>query len=205
MASVVLPAPVRLAVRCSARATQPAIPRTVRDRPATLGFLACPGSHDLLQAPADSSVLVLDLFQFAYLVEARLEAVKQQVVFEVRVRFEGRVEDSGHRFNLAGGPGGRHRLFEMVELCVEHRVLSDEGIGVPEAERPHVFNRFHRLNSRQVRQMKGVGLGLYIARTIIRAHGGRIWVDAAPGGGAIFSFSLPRQHKAPVPILFGRG
>ena len=83
--------------------------------------------------------------------------------------------------------------------------VSDEGIGVPEAERQRIFSRFHRLNSRQVRQMKGVGLGLYIARAIVGAHGGRIWVDAAPGGGAQFSFSLPRQHKAPLPILFGRG
>jgi signal transduction histidine kinase len=83
--------------------------------------------------------------------------------------------------------------------------VSDEGIGVPEADRQRIFSRFHRLNSRQVRQMKGVGLGLYIARAIVGAHGGRIWADAAPGGGAQFSFSLPRQHKAPLPILFGRG
>ena len=82
--------------------------------------------------------------------------------------------------------------------------ISDEGIGVPEADRQRIFSRFHRLSSRQVRQMKGVGLGLYIARAIVGAHGGRIWVDAAPGGGATFSFSLPRQHKAPLPILFGR-
>jgi two-component system sensor kinase FixL len=47
-------------------------------------------------------------------------------------------------------------------------------------------------------------LGLYIARAIITAHGGRIWVDPAPGGGAQFSFSLPRQYKAPLPVLFGR-
>lgn len=83
--------------------------------------------------------------------------------------------------------------------------ISDEGVGVPEAERERIFSRFARLNSRVVRQMKGVGLGLYIARAIITAHGGRIWADAAPGGGAQFSFSLPRQHKAPLPVLFGRG
>jgi signal transduction histidine kinase len=83
--------------------------------------------------------------------------------------------------------------------------VTDEGVGVPEADRQRIFSRFHRLNSRQVRQMKGVGLGLYIARAIVGAHGGRIWADAAPGGGAQFSFSLPRQHKAPLPVLFGRG
>jgi signal transduction histidine kinase len=82
--------------------------------------------------------------------------------------------------------------------------ISDEGIGVPEAERERIFSRFGRLNSRVVRQLKGVGLGLYIARAIITAHGGRIWVDPAPGGGAQFSFSLPRQYKAPLPVLFGR-
>jgi len=75
---------------------------------------------------------------------------------------------------------------------------------LPEAERERIFSRFGRLNSRVVRQLKGVGLGLYIARAIITAHGGRIWVDPAPGGGAQFSFSLPRQYKAPLPVLFGR-
>jgi PAS domain S-box-containing protein len=82
--------------------------------------------------------------------------------------------------------------------------VRDEGVGVPAAERERIFHRFARLDSRVVRQMKGVGLGLYIARAIIQAHGGRIWVDAAPGGGAQFSFSLPRQYNAPLPVLFGR-
>jgi signal transduction histidine kinase len=102
-------------------------------------------------------------------------------------------------------PGGG-RITITSDLFSDEVILhvSDEGIGVPEAERERIFSRFARLNSRAVRQMKGVGLGLYIARAIVRAHGGRIWVDAAPGGGAQFSFSLPRQHKAPLPVLFGR-
>ncbi len=82
--------------------------------------------------------------------------------------------------------------------------VSDQGIGVPSAERERIFARFARLDSRVVRRLKGVGLGLFIARAIIQAHGGRIWVDAAPGGGAQFSFSLPRQFNAPLPIVFGR-
>ncbi len=90
----------------------------------------------------------------------------------------------------------------LSDAVVVH--VSDEGIGVPNAERERIFARFARLNSRVVRQLKGVGLGLFIARAIIQAHGGRIWVDAAPGGGAQFSFSLPRQFNAPLPIVFGR-
>lgn len=101
--------------------------------------------------------------------------------------------------------GGRITVTSDLRSAEVVLHISDEGIGVPEAERERIFSRFARLNSRVVRQMKGVGLGLYIARAIIRAHGGRIWVDPAPGGGAQFSFSLPREHKAPLPVLFSRG
>ncbi len=103
-------------------------------------------------------------------------------------------------------PGGGN-ITITADLTSEEVIVHviDEGIGVPSAEREQIFSRFARLDSRVVRQAKGVGLGLYIARAIIRAHGGRIWVDAGPGGGAQFSFSLPRQYKAPLPVLFGRG
>ncbi|HUS16180.1 MAG TPA: ATP-binding protein, partial [Chloroflexia bacterium] len=110
--------------------------------------------------------------------------------------------DNAVKYSPAGGritiTGDLHSDAVIVHI-------SDEGIGVPEAERARIFARFARLDSRLVRQMKGVGLGLYIARAIITAHGGRIWVDAAPAGGAQFSFSLPRQHNAPLPVLFGQG
>ncbi len=90
----------------------------------------------------------------------------------------------------------------LSEAVIVH--VSDQGIGVPSAERERIFARFARLDSRVVRRLKGVGLGLFIARAIIQAHGGRIWVDTAPAGGAQFSFSLPRQFNAPLPIVFGR-
>lgn len=70
--------------------------------------------------------------------------------------------------------------------------VADEGAGVPAAERERIFTPFTRLDSRRVREMKGVGLGLYIARSIIIAHGGRIWVeDGDDGKGACFCFTLP--------------
>ncbi|MGI8587663.1 MAG: ATP-binding protein [Chloroflexia bacterium] len=101
--------------------------------------------------------------------------------------------------------GGRITITGDMESSEVILHISDEGIGVPEAERERIFSRFARLSSRTGRQMKGVGLGLYIARAIITAHGGRIWAGAAPGGGAQFSLSLPRQNKAPLPVLFNRG
>jgi signal transduction histidine kinase len=88
--------------------------------------------------------------------------------------------------------------------------VTDQGIGIPEGEREHIFERFSRLDSRYVRQRKGAGLGLYICKAIVEAHGGIIWVEAAPTeagnqpGGSRFSFSLPRESPAQLPVLFGK-
>src|SRR6266540_1094771 len=72
---------------------------------------------------------------------------------------------------------------------VEVRVV-DEGPGIPEAERERIFSKFHRADS-SVRGGGGVGLGLFIARGLVAAMGGRIWVDSAEGGGSSFAFELP--------------
>lgn len=69
--------------------------------------------------------------------------------------------------------------------------VRDEGVGVDPADAPELFERFYRAPA-QRRRAPGVGLGLYIARGIVEAHGGRIWIDSAgPGAGSTFSFTLP--------------
>jgi two-component system, OmpR family, sensor kinase len=70
--------------------------------------------------------------------------------------------------------------------------VDDAGPGIPPADRERVFDRFHRRDSARDRASGGSGLGLGIARAIVSAHGGRIWVDDSPLGGARVSFSLPR-------------
>jgi len=89
-------------------------------------------------------------------------------------------------------PGGGTVTVEVAHRRsghVEVRVV-DEGQGIPEAERERIFSKFHRADS-SARSPGGAGLGLFIARGLVSAMGGRIWVDSAEGGGSSFAFELP--------------
>jgi two-component system OmpR family sensor kinase len=67
----------------------------------------------------------------------------------------------------------------------------DRGEGIPESLRKQVFERFYRADNSRNRDTGGSGLGLAIAQSIITAHGGKIWVEETPGGGATFKFEIP--------------
>jgi signal transduction histidine kinase len=71
--------------------------------------------------------------------------------------------------------------------------VGDQGIGIPRDEQHRVFERFHRVDTRLSRSTQGVGLGLYICRVIVEAHGGQIWVESdGSGQGSTFFIRLPR-------------
>ena len=67
--------------------------------------------------------------------------------------------------------------------------VTDRGGGIPAADIPHIFDRFYR--AKTGKKAEGLGLGLYIARLIVEAHGGRIWVESELGKGSTFGISLP--------------
>jgi PAS domain S-box-containing protein len=71
--------------------------------------------------------------------------------------------------------------------------VADQGIGIPPEEQSRIFERFHRIESGLGRRTEGAGLGLYLVKAIVEAHGGRVWVESAPGRGSIFMFTLPRK------------
>jgi PAS domain S-box-containing protein len=72
--------------------------------------------------------------------------------------------------------------------------VTNEGAGIDPAELPHLFNRFYRVEGGT--RVQGVGLGLYIARELIEAHGGRMTAESIPGATTTFRFSLPRATPA---------
>ena len=96
-------------------------------------------------------------------------------------------------------PGGGTVTVEVAHRRsghVEVRVV-DEGHGIPEAERERIFSKFHRAES-STRSPGGAGLGLFIARGLVTAMGGRIWVESAEGGGSSFAFELPLAQDSTV-------
>ncbi|HLG76281.1 MAG TPA: ATP-binding protein, partial [Ktedonobacteraceae bacterium] len=79
--------------------------------------------------------------------------------------------------------------------------VSDSGMGISLRDQEQIFSRFHRVGEATSQAIPGAGLGLYISRAIIEAHGGRIWVESTLREGSTFSFSLPREEKAPLPMV----
>ncbi|MFY9550574.1 MAG: ATP-binding protein [Thermoanaerobaculia bacterium] len=80
--------------------------------------------------------------------------------------------------------------------------VRDDGPGIPERDLDRVFEGFCQLQDSDPR---GLGLGLYISRAIIRAHGGRIWATSRPGAGSTFYFTVPRSYSERAPARSPNG
>lgn len=71
--------------------------------------------------------------------------------------------------------------------------VRDEGVGIPEQEQHHIFERFYRVDNKLTASAKGTGLGLFLVKAIVEAHHGTIHVKSQPAHGSTFYFTLPRD------------
>ena len=94
--------------------------------------------------------------------------------------------------SAVGRPDHRARRARRRRLRFE---VADTGPGIPVEERQHIFDPFW---STARHGKKGTGLGLFITRGLLEAHGGRIWVDSEPGRGSTFCFTLPLSGEPPA-------
>jgi signal transduction histidine kinase len=144
--------------------------RTLAERQAERFLSQSKQQKIVVDFPEDFPIILAD--------EARIEQVIANLISNaLKYASEGeiRIEGSVHP--------------EQVVVCV-----SDQGPGIDPFDLPHIFDRFYRATN-AVKQTKGAGLGLYLARAIVEAHGGRIWADPQPDTGARICFSLPRDAK----------
>jgi PAS domain S-box-containing protein len=120
---------------------------------------------------------------------AEADAEKLRQVFGILVENAVKYSPAGGTVTVAA-----RRKDDTVEV----RVV-DEGIGIPLGERERIFRKFYRAEATARDGAGGTGLGLFIAKELVTAMGGRIWVESEDGNGSSFAFELPAHRvKAPA-------
>jgi len=89
-------------------------------------------------------------------------------------------------------PGGGVTLSARHETDAVTFSVADTGSGIAAEDLPHVFEQYWKHDD------KGTGLGLFIARSVVQAHHGRIWAESQPGAGTTFFFTLPVAPQQPA-------
>lgn len=96
--------------------------------------------------------------------------------------------DNAIRYNYIGG---RIKIsLEAKEGEIEFKI-SDSGIGIPQEQQRNIFQKFFRAENALKRETEGSGIGLYVAKNIVQAHGGKIWFESKEGEGTTFYVHLP--------------
>jgi signal transduction histidine kinase len=140
-----------------------------------------------------------------------VEALEAQKALAAASSIELRLDAPEHPPDIFAD---RHRLLQVFENLIGNAVrftpavgritvgivpraesvlcyLRDTGRGISSEELPHLFDRFWQARRSREEKRSGAGLGLAIVKGIGEAHGGRIWVESAPGEGSTFYFTIP--------------
>lgn len=108
--------------------------------------------------------------------------------------------DNALKYSEAGKPVTVRAFLDAGELRFD---VVDQGSGLVSSDIPHIFERFRQLDGSSTRSHGGMGVGLYLCAQLVKAHGGRIWVDSAWGRGSTFSFSLPERRPGEEVVTLG--
>ena len=187
------------------------------------------GIHRMIQDGARLKRLVEELLDVARVEQGKLLAVREDVDLVPLVREACEHESSPHHrccLEAEGAAVGSYdpvRVRQLINNLLEnavkyspdggdvrvriwleqgfaHVTVTDQGIGIPEGDLPHLFDRFHRGTNVDDRRFAGMGLGLFICRGIAEQHGGRLWAASpGPGRGSTFHLVLPTTRVAPGP------
>lgn len=162
--------------------------------------LAEAGALTLHQAPSDVAALVVDVAT-AFEARASTEGVRVEVDAQpawsdidadrlyqvVNALLDNALRHARSRVTVAVAPRAREAIVRV----------SDDGPGIAEEDRPHVFQRFYRGDPARRSHAGGSGLGLAIVKAIVELHGGRVGVSSASEGGACLEVALPLSAVAP--------
>ncbi|HEY3378874.1 MAG TPA: ATP-binding protein [Armatimonadota bacterium] len=99
------------------------------------------------------------------------------------------VLDNAIKYSPPGSPIAIAGESENARVTVHVR---DMGSGIPSAQLPHIFDKFETSGEAPQSTRRGIGLGLYMMRLLVEAHGGTVWAESTPGQGTTISFSIPR-------------
>lgn len=100
--------------------------------------------------------------------------------------------DNALRYTLSGGKVSVYILKKEREIEV---AIEDTGCGIPKGEQVKVFSKFFRGSNVMKIDTEGTGLGLFIVKNIIEAHGGTIWFESQENKGSVFHFSIPIKER----------
>jgi len=107
----------------------------------------------------------------------------------------GNILDNAIKFS----PPGRQVTVKLQEQDNEYFIsIIDQGIGINPEYLDRIFERFYRVRNTASRQYAGIGMGLFVAKAIVEAHGGSIGFSSNPGTGSKFYFTLPRVPHTSV-------
>ena len=91
-------------------------------------------------------------------------------------------------------PGGQVDVTAQMTNGVVEVAVADTGSGIAREDQEMIFEEFQQARGENGSEHEGTGLGLPLARSFIELHGGRLWVESAPGEGSTFRFTLPVRH-----------